>query len=438
MTGSTSGLHVGAMKIVSAAEAVSLIQPGQRVFVHEAAMAPWSLTAAMAARAPELHDVEVVHLHTEGPAPYADPACAGRLRHNALFVGGNVRAAVNEGRADFTPVFLSQIPSMFRDGTLPLDVAMVQVSPPDEHGFVRLGLSVAAARAAVDNAETVIAEINPRVPVTMGNSALHVSRIAAAVEVDRPMPVTEPAVLGDADRAIGRQVAGLVPNGATLQMGIGGIPNAVLEELGDHEDLGVHTEMFSDGLVGLIERGAVTNRLKTRFQGRVVASFATGTQRLFDFVDGNPFVEFHPSDIVNDPYQIRKNRAVMAINSAIEVDLTGQVCADSIGDRIYSGIGGQMDFVRGALESPGGKAIIALTSTARQGSISRIVPRLKPGAGVVTTRGHVQWIATEHGVVNLRGRSLRERAELLVGIAHPDFREELRAAARERKLFPPS
>jgi acyl-CoA hydrolase len=291
------------------------------------------------------------------------------------------------------------------------------------------------ARAAVDNAKTVIAEINPRVPVTMGNSALHVSRIAAAVEVDRPLPETQPATLGEADRAIGKQVAGLVPNGATLQMGIGAIPNAVLLELGDREDLGVHTEMFSDGLIDLIDRGAVTNRLKTRFQGRVVTSFATGTKRMFDFVNGNPFVEFHPSDIVNDPYQIRKNRAVIAINSAIEIDLTGQVCADSIGDRIYSGIGGQMDFVRGALESPGGKAVIALTSTARKGSVTRIVPQLKPGAGVVTTRGHVHWVATEHGVVNLRGRSLRQRAELLIDIAHPDFREELRAAARDRKLF---
>jgi acyl-CoA hydrolase len=423
------------MMVVSPAEATSLVKSGDRVFVHEAAMAPASLVHALSERAGELKDVEVVHLHTEGPAPYTDPGCEGCFRHNALFVGGNVRAAVNEGRADFTPVFLSQIPSMLRDGTLPLDVAMVQVSPPDAHGFCRLGVSVAVARAAVDNAKTVIAEINPRVPVTMGNSALHVSRIAAAVEVDRPLPETQPATLGEADRAIGKQVAGLVPNGATLQMGIGAIPNAVLLELGDREDLGVHTEMFSDGLIDLIDRGAVTNRLKTRFQGRVVTSFATGTKRMFDFVNGNPFVEFHPSDIVNDPYQIRKNRAVIAINSAIEIDLTGQVCADSIGDRIYSGIGGQMDFVRGALESPGGKAVIALTSTARKGSVTRIVPQLKPGAGVVTTRGHVHWVATEHGVVNLRGRSLRQRAELLIDIAHPDFREELRAAARDRKLF---
>ncbi len=423
------------MRIVDAEEAARLVEPGQRVYVHEASMAPVSLIEALAARAPELSDVQVAHLHTNAPAPYVEPSCEGRLRHVALFVGPNVRAAVNEGRADFVPVFLSEVPGMIRDGTLGVDVALVQVSPPDRHGFCRLGLSVAAARAAVDHARIVIAEINPRVPVTMGNSALHVSRICAAVEVDRPLPTIEPEPFGDVDRAIAEHVAPLVPDGATLQMGIGKVPNAVLSALSRHSDLGIHTEMLSDGVLDLVERGVVTNRRKTRFEGRMVVSFAMGTDRLHSFLDRNPFAEFHPSDVVNDPNEIRKQHCMIAINSAIQVDLTGQVCADSVGERIYSGIGGQMDFVQGALRSPGGKAIIAFSSTACGGTASRIVPRLAPGAGVVTTRGHVQWIVTEHGAVNLRGKSLRERAELLIGIAHPAFRDELRAAAAHRKLF---
>lgn len=423
------------MRIVDSAEAARLVPSKSRVFVHEASMAPISLIEALAARAPELDDVEIVHLHTNAPAPYVDAACAGHLRHSALFVGPNTRAAVNDGRADFIPVFLSEIPALIRDGTLAIDVALVQVSPPDNHGFCRLGLSVAAARAAVDNARIVIAEVNPRVPITMGNTAVHVSRIAAAVEVDRPLPTLEPEPFGEAERAIGEHVAALVPNGATLQMGIGTVPNGVLAALGRHEDLGIHTEMFSDGLVHLVERGVVTNRRKTRFEGRAVTSFAMGTSRLHEFADKNPFVEFHPSNVVNEPREISKQHLMVAINSAIQVDLTGQVCADSIGERIFSGIGGQMDFVRGAVLSPGGKAVIALPSTAREGSVSRIVPRLEPGAGVVTTRGHVQWIATEHGAVNLRAQTLRRRAELLISIAHPDFRGELRSAAVGRKLF---
>jgi 4-hydroxybutyrate CoA-transferase len=311
----------------------------------------------------------------------------------------------------------------------------VQLSPPDQHGFCRLGMGIATARAAVDHARHVIAEINPQVPRTLGNSAVHVSRLHAAVEVDRPLPEKAPAPFGELERAIGEHVAELVPHGATIQLGIGAIPNAVLAALGRHEDLGVHTEMFSDGLVGLCERGVVTNRRKTRFEGRVVTSFASGTRRLQEFVDDNPFVEFHPTSVVNDAHEISKQHAMTAVNSALEIDVTGQVCADSIGERIYSGIGGQMDFVQGALHSPGGKAIIALPSTTRRGDISRIVPRLRPGAGVVTTRGHVQWVVTEYGAVNLRGRSLRQRAELLISVAHPSFRGELRAAAVARKLF---
>ncbi|HUZ03554.1 MAG TPA: acetyl-CoA hydrolase/transferase C-terminal domain-containing protein [Thermomicrobiaceae bacterium] len=423
------------MRVVSASEAVELISSRDRVYVHEVAMVPTSLVDALVTRAPLLRDVEVVHLHTEGRAPYLNPDLEGHLRHNALFVGPNARDAVNEGRADYTPVFLSEIPALIADGTLPVDVALVQVSPPDRHGFCRLGVSVACARAAVDNARIVIAEFNPRVPQTLGNSAVHVSRITAAVEVDRQLPAHAPEPFGAVDRAIGEHVAALVPDGATLQAGIGTVPNAVLAALRNHHDLGVHTEMFTDGVIDLIEGGVITNRMKTRFKGRVITSFAMGSQRLYDFVDDNPFVEFHSTGIVNDPVEIRQQSAMVAINSAIQIDITGQVCADSIGERIYSGIGGQMDFVQGALRSPGGKAIIALQSTARGGTVSRIVPQLAPGSGVVTTRGHVQWVVSEYGAVNLRGRSLRERAELLIGIAHPDFRAELRALAAARRLF---
>lgn len=423
------------MNIVSASTAAQLVRSGDRVYVHEAAMAPVSLIEALADRGPELENVEIVHLHTDAPAPYLRDECAGHLRHNALFVGANTRQAVNEGRADFTPVFLSEIPSLISDGTLAVDVAMVQLSPPDRHGYCRLGTSIACARAAVNNARTVIAEFNPNVPITLGNSAVHIDRIAAAVEVDRPLPDRPSLPISPVEQSIGEHVARLIPNGATLQMGIGSIPGAVLNALRGHEDLGVHTEMFTDDLIDLIESGVVTNRRKTRFAGRVITSFAVGTKRLYEFVDHNPFVEFHASDIVNDPMEIRLQHLMVSINSAIEVDLTGQVSADSIGERIFSGIGGQMDFVQGAVRSHGGKAIIAFLSTAKGGTISRIVPRLQPGAGVVTTRGHVHWVVTEFGAVNLRGKSLRQRAELLIGIAHPDFRTDLQHAAVERRLF---
>lgn len=424
------------MKLVSqASEAVRAIESGQRVYLHEAAMLPTSLVAAFTEHARGLRDVETVSLHTHGPAPYAEPALEGHVRHNALFTGPNVRAAVQEGRADFTPVFLSEVPSLFRDGTLPLDVALVQVTPPNRHGYCRLGVSIATARAAVDNARIVIAEINRRVPRTDGHSSIHESRIAFGVEVDRPLPVVESPPLDETSKTIGALVAAEIPDGATLQMGIGAIPDAVLAALTTRSDLGIHTEMFSDGLLGLVKSGAVTGARKTRFKNRIVTSFAMGSAALYDHCDHNPSVEFHPSDVVNDAGEIAGQHAMMAINSAIAIDLTGQVCADSVGDRIFSGIGGQMDFVRGAVQSPGGKAFIALPSTAKDGAVSRIVPRLAPGAGVVTTRGHVQWVVTEHGAVNLRGRTLRERAERLISIAHPDFRAELRAAAVERRIF---
>lgn len=422
--------------VVSAEEAVRSIKSGDRVYLHEVAMAPIALIAALVERAAELADVETVSLHTEGPAPHVSPAAEGHIRHNALFLGANVRAAVNEGRADYTPVFLSDVPALFAGGELPLDVALLQVSPPDRHGFCRLGVSVACARAAADHARTVIALVNPRVPLTMGDSAVHVSRFAAMVEIDQPLPAIEPIPVNPIERRIGQQVASLIDDGATLQMGIGAIPDAVLASLGDRRDLGVHTEMFSDGLLALAEAGVVTNRRKRSWRGRVVTSFALGSQRLYDFVDGNPFVEFHPSDIVNDTREIRKNPNMVAINSAIEIDITGQVVADSIGERIYSGIGGQMDFIRGARLAPGGKAIVALPSQAK-GGVSRIVSTIRQGAGVVTTRGHVQYVVTEYGVVDLAGQSLRRRAELLTSIAHPDARAELMTAAKARKVFVP-
>lgn len=398
-------------------------------------MAPPVLIEGLAQRLEDLEDVEIVQLHTEAPAPYVAPEMLGKARLNALFVGSNVREAVDAGRGDYTPAFLSEIPRFFQDGTLPLDVALLQVSPPDHHGFCSLGTSVAAARSAADNARVVIAEINPQVPRTRGNTAIHLSSITAVVESDHPLPTHAPEPFGIVEQMIGRQIAGLIPDGATLQMGIGAIPNAVLAELGNKVDLGVHTEMFTDGVVDLVEQGVITNRRKTRFQRRIITSFVSGSQRLFDFVDDNPFVEFHPSSVVNDVGEIRQQNALIAINSAIEIDITGQVCADSIGTRIFSGIGGQMDFVRGAVLSPGGKAFIALPSTARGGTVSRIVNTLHPGAGVVTTRGHVEYIITEYGVAYLRGKSIRQRAEELIAIAHPDFRGELRAAAAERRIF---
>lgn len=413
-------------------DAMRLVKSGHRVYIHEAAMAPQSLLEALARRALDLTGVETVSLHTEGSAPHVAPQLAGHLRHNALFVGRNVRAAVNEGRADYTPVFLSEIPRLISGGALAIDVALVQVSPPDAHGFCRLGLSIACARAAVDSARIVIAEVNPRVPRSMGNSAVHISRFNAIVEVDRPLPTIAASEIGDIELAIGKHVAALIPNGATLQMGIGAIPDATLACLYDREDLGVHTEMFTDGLVGLAEAGVVTNRFKPTWRNRVVTSFALGSERVAAFVHDNPFVEFHPSDIVNDTREIRRIPNMVAINSAIEIDLTGQIVADSIGHRIYSGIGGQMDFLRGALLAENGKAIIALPSTALGGSRSRIVPEIAPGAGVVTTRGHAQYVATEYGIVNLDGRSLRQRAELLIDIAHPDMRADLIAAAKRQ------
>jgi 4-hydroxybutyrate CoA-transferase len=416
--------HAWKSRAVTADAAVRRIASGHRVFVHGAAATPTPLLEALAHRH-DLDDVRLYHLHTEGGMPFADPTLAERIRSVSFFTGPALRDPIATGVADFVPVFLSDIPLLFLRREVPLDVALIQVSPPDRHGLCTLGTSVDIARAAVDSARLVVAEVNERMPRTHGQTVVPLARLDAFVHTDRPLPTHPPARASDVSSRIGELVAALVEDGATLQLGIGAIPDAVLARLGDKHDLGVHTETFSDGLIPLIEHGVVTNRRKSIYPGRTVTSFIGGSQRLFDFVDDNPLVEFLPADLTNDTAAIRKNERTVAINSALEVDLTGQVCADSIGHRIYSGIGGQMDFIRGAALSRAGRPIIALPSTAAGGAASRIVPVLKPGAGVVTTRGHVHWVVTEYGAVNLHGLTLRQRAEALVSIAHPDFRSEL-------------
>ena len=412
-------------RAVSPDEAVAGIRSGAKVFVHGAAATPTTLLEALARRT-DLTGVTVYHLHTAGPAPFADPEHDGRFRSVSLFTGAPLRGAIAEGRADFVPIFLSDIPGLFLSGHVKLDAALLSLSVPDRHGFCTLGTSVDAARAAADTATLVIAEVNTQMPRTRGNVVVPVSRLDAFIANDRALHEHTPAPETEIEGAIGELIADLVEDGSTLQMGIGGIPDAVLRRLGNKLELGVHTEMFSDGLIDLQLNGVITNRHKVVHPNRTVTSFVNGTRRLFDFVDDNPQVEFHPCDRTNDTSTIRRNPRVVAINSALEIDLSGQVCADSIGYRIFSGIGGQMDFIRGAALSPGGKPIIALPSTAARGTLSRIVPTLKPGAGVVTTRGHVHWIVTEFGAVNLHGASIRERGEMLISIAHPDFRAELR------------
>jgi 4-hydroxybutyrate CoA-transferase len=419
-------------RAVSADDAVSVIGSGMRVFVHGAAATPTPLLDALTRRT-DLQDVTLYHLHTGGPAPFVDAACRGRIFSVSLFTGPPVRAAIDSGDADFVPVFLSDIPSLFRTRQIPLDVALLQLSPPDSHRYCTLGTSVDAALAASHNARIIVAEINDRMPRTLGNTLVPLSSVDRFIRTSRPLHAHEPVTASPAEEAIADHVAPLVEDGATLQMGIGAIPDAVLARLHSRRDLGIHTEMFSDGLVDLVEAGAVTNRRKHVHRGRIVTSFVMGSQRLYDYVHDNPFVEFHPCDRTNDTSIIRRNDKVVAINSAIEVDLSGQVVADSIGFRIYSGIGGQMDFIHGASLSHGGKPIIALPSTAGGGRVSRIVSAVKTGAGVVTTRGHVHWVVTEYGAVNLFGLTLRQRAEALIRIAHPDVRGELTQAFKETR-----
>jgi 4-hydroxybutyrate CoA-transferase len=418
-------------RVVSAQEALAVVKSGDRVFIHSVAAAPARLVAALTARASELRVVEIVSLHTEGDAPYAAPEMAKSFRVNALFVGPNVRAAVEDGRADYLPVFLSEVPALFRSGILPLDVALVHVSPPDKHGFCSLGVSVDVSRAAVQTARTVIAQVNPRMPRTHGDGIIHVDAIDYLVEVDEPVHELAAHQISDAERAIGRHCAELVDDGATVQIGIGAIPQATLSALSDHHRLGIHTEMISDGVLDLVEKGVVTGEMKRIHPGKIVAGFALGTRRLYDFLDDNPSVAMLDVAYVNDTEVIRRNPKVTAINSAIEVDLTGQVCADSVGDRQISGVGGQMDFIRGAALSEGGKPIITLPSVTSAGE-SRIVSHLRPGAGVVTTRAHVHFVVTEYGIADLFGKNLRQRASALIAIAHPSHRDALAAEARRR------
>ena len=418
------------MQIVTPEEAVAGIKSRDQVYLHCAAATPEVLLDALVARAPELRDVGVVHLHIEGPGPHLAPQMAGSFRHRALFIGPNARTAVNEGRADYVPVFLSDIPRLFRSGAMPLDYVFVNATPPDDHGFCSLGTSVEAMHAAIACAKTVVVQLNRAMPRTLGDSFIHVDSIDYAVEADQPPFQLHQPVIGDVERRIGEFVAELVPDGATLQLGIGAIPTAAALHLRHRRDLGVHTEMFSDAVVDLVEAGAITGARKERNRGKIVTAFLMGSQRLYDFVDDNPMVEMRPVDFTNDTHVIRSFDTMTAINSAIEVDLTGQVVADSIGDRLYSGVGGQMDFIRGAALAEHGRAIIALPSTAADGSVSRIVSHLKPGGGVVTTRAHVRTVVTEYGVAELFGRSIRERVAALIEIAHPDHRDQLRFEAR--------
>jgi 4-hydroxybutyrate CoA-transferase len=416
------------------AEAVSVIRSGMNIFVHGASATPTPLLEAVAART-DLENVTFYHLHTAGPAPHVEPGREKQFRAVSLFTGGPLRSAVNDGRADFVPIFLSDIPALFYSGRVKLDAAFVQLSTPDRHGYCSLGTSVDATLAAASVAQILVAEINEQMPRTHGHSVISRDRLIAYIQTDRSLHEHPCEPNTPVEESIGEIVASLVPDRGCLQMGIGGIPNAVLARLKSKQDLGIHTEMFSDGIIELVECGAITNQFKAIHPGRCVTSFVTGTRKLFDFVHENPLVEFHPCDRTNDTQLIRKNDNVVAINSAIQIDLTGQVSADSIGHQIYSGIGGQMDFIRGAALSRGGLPIIALPSTAKQNTLSRIVPSLEPGAGVVTTRGHVQWVITEYGAVNLHGQSLRERAAMLISIAHPDFRAELRRQVNQLRHY---
>jgi len=419
-------------RLMTPGEAIRLLRPGRRIFIGSGAAQPVSLVDAMVRFGRQLADNEVVHLLTLGPAPYTAPDCADRFRHNAFFIGPNVRTAVREGRADFTPVFLSEIPSLLRSGRLPVDAALVQVSPPDADGFASLGVSVDVVRAAVDTARLVLAEVNPHMPRTAGDTRLDLRRCAALVPVDTPLLERPPPAPDAVARAIGEQVADLVPDGATLQVGIGRAPSAILAALRDHEDLGIHTEMLSDGIMELVRVGAVTGRRKTLLPGKVVASFLMGSRALYAWADGNAELEMGPSDWVNDPQVIARNDRMVSINTALAVDLTGQVAADTLEGGFYSGIGGQLDFVRGAARSKGGRSLIVLPSLARDGTVSRIQAVLPEGSAVVTSRGDVRYVVTEYGVADLWGKSVRERALALVAIAHPDHRADLLAQAKAR------
>jgi 4-hydroxybutyrate CoA-transferase len=412
-------------KLMKAHDAVRCVESGMRVYIHGGCAEPETLVEALMERAPYVRDVEIVHMLTFGTAPYVAPEMTGHFRHNAMFIGGNVRDAVNDGRADYTPVYLSEIEGLYERGELPLDVALIEISPPDAHGFCSLGVGIDTTMTAVKCAKYVVAQVNDQMPRTYGDSFVHVSKISAFVESSRPlceMPREEPSEL---QKAIAKNVATLIEDGATLQMGIGGIPSGVLPYLMDRRDLGIHSELVGDNIIPLIEAGVITGTRKTLLPRKIVLGFVLGTRTMFDYVDDNPLFEFRLTAFCNDPATIARNDKMVAINSALQIDLTGQVCSDSIGNRFYSGIGGQVDFLRGASRSKGGKPIIAISSTAKNDTVSRIVPMLNPGAGVVTSRGLVRYVVTEYGVAYLHGKTIRQRAEALISIAHPKFRNEL-------------
>ena len=418
-------------KVTDAQTALEVVESNMRIYVGGGAGVPIGLIDGLMARAPHVTNVEITHILTFADAPYVAPEYSDSFRHNALFIGPSVRKAVQTGRADFTPVFLSEIPDLFRSGILPVDVALISLSPPDEHGFCSFGVEVGTTKPAAEAARIIIAEINPQMPRTLGDSFIHLSRLTHIVESNYPLPEAPQGGSSELHLKVGENIAELIPDGATLQMGIGSIPDAVLKHLHTHKDLGIHTELFSDGVIDMVESGVISCAQKSFHPGKIVAGFLFGTKRLYDFVDNNPLIEMHPTDYVNDPFNIAQNDKMVAINSALQIDLTGQVCADSIGTRFYSGVGGQVDFIRGAARSKGGLPIVAFTSTTKQNTISRIVPVLTEGAGVVTSRNDVHYVVTEYGVASLHGKTVRQRVDELINISHPNFRDELRRSAHE-------
>lgn len=441
MSSSSGVLKNYANKLVPAEDAVKIIKSGDKVLVHSNCAVPFKLSQAMTARSGELENVEILHVLAVGELPYMKPGLEKSFRHTSFFMGHNVRAAVNEGRADFVPIYLYEYPLLFANGIIKPDVALIHVSPPDEHGFCSYGVEVGITKTAAEKADVIIAQVNPNMPRALGDSFIHLNRIKYVVESDEEIVELpqgdkefDPKVAA-AYSKIGEYIADLIEDGSTLQMGIGAIPDNVLKFLDNKKELGIHSEMFSDGVVQLVERGIITNSRKTLHPGKIVAGFVLGTRSLYKFIDNNPLIEFHPQEYVNDPFVIAQNSKMVAINSAIEVDITGQVCSDSIGPRLFSGFGGQVDFIRGASRSKGGKPIIALPSTTKNDTISRIVPTLKPGAGVVTNRADVHYVVTEFGVAQLFGKSIRQRVEELINISHPQFRDELRAYASKHNYL---
>jgi acetyl-CoA hydrolase len=423
--------EINRRKVTDVDSALASIRSDSRVYLGGGSGVPKELIQGLTRRAASLRNVELTHILTFAEAPYAELQYQDAFRVNALFIGPNVRKAVQKGHADFTPVFLSEIPNLFQNGPLPLDIALISLSPPDEHGFCSFGVEVGTTKPAAESARVIIAEVNRQMPRTLGDSFIHVSRLHHIIEVDYPLPEAPQGGSSERHLKVGQHIAEMIPDGATLQMGIGSIPDAVLKHLGNHKDLGVHTELFSDGVIDMVQNGVITCSKKSFHPGKIVAGFLFGSQALYEFVHNNPLIELHPSHYVNDPFNIAQNDKMVAINSALQVDLTGQVCADSIGPRIFSGVGGQVDFIRGAARSKGGLPIIAFLSTAKNDTVSRIVPMLYEGSGVVTTRNDVHYVVTEYGVACLHGKTVRQRTKELINIAHPKFRDELTATAHK-------